>query len=68
MVSGYTGVGKSSLIYQIRKPVIQDNGYFISGKYGQFHHDAPYSALIQAFKELVRQILTQSELRLRLGS
>jgi hypothetical protein len=61
MVTGYTGVGKSSLIYQIRKPIIQDNGYFISGKYGQFHHNAPYSALIQAFKELVREILTQSE-------
>jgi predicted ATPase len=61
LVTGYTGVGKSSLIYEIHGPIAQRNGYFISGKFDQFQHDIPYSGLIQAFKELVRQILTQSK-------
>ena len=61
LVSGYSGIGKSSLIHEIRKPITGKKGYFISGKYNQFEQDAPYYAITQAFKELIRQLLAQPQ-------
>jgi PAS domain S-box-containing protein len=60
LVSGYAGIGKSSLVYEIHKPIAQKRGYFISGKFDQFKRNIPYAPLIQAFQELIRQILTES--------
>ncbi|XYH93662.1 AAA family ATPase [Sorangium sp. So ce1128] len=64
LVSGYSGIGKSSLVHEILKPLARQKGYFTSGKYDQYNRDAPYSAVIQAFDGLVRQILTESEARI----
>ncbi|WP_437830383.1 AAA family ATPase [Sorangium sp. So ce1153] len=64
LVSGYSGIGKSSLVHEILKPLARQKGYFTSGKYDQYNRDAPYSAMIQAFDGLVRQILTESEARI----
>ena len=58
---GEPGIGKSVLIREIHKPIIQKQGYFISGKYDQFKRDIPYSAITVAFQEFIRQILTESE-------
>ncbi|MDC0744156.1 AAA family ATPase [Polyangium mundeleinium] len=63
LVSGYSGIGKSSLVHEILKPLARQKGYFTSGKYDQYNRDTPYSAVIQAFDGLVRQILTESEAR-----
>jgi predicted ATPase/serine phosphatase RsbU (regulator of sigma subunit) len=60
-VSGAPGIGKSALVREILKLVVAKRGYFISGKYEQFRRDKPYSAVIQAFQALVRQILSESE-------
>ncbi|MCB1309728.1 MAG: serine/threonine-protein kinase PknK, partial [Leptospiraceae bacterium] len=59
-VAGSSGVGKSSLIKEIHQVVARDGGFFLSGKFDQFRRDEPYNALIQAFQEVVRQILTES--------
>ncbi|HEX2604508.1 MAG TPA: AAA family ATPase [Oxalicibacterium sp.] len=64
LVTGYAGVGKSSLVNEIHKPVVAQGGYFISGKFDQFRRTIPYSAINQAFRELMRQILTESENRI----
>ncbi len=64
LVSGYSGIGKSSLVQEILKPLARQKGYFTSGKYDQLNRDAPYSAVIQAFDGLVRQILAESEERI----
>ncbi|UQA63493.1 AAA family ATPase [Polyangium aurulentum] len=64
LVSGYSGIGKSSLVQEILKPLARQRGYYTSGKYDQFNRDTPYSAVIQAFDGLVRQILTESEARI----
>ncbi|MEO1210206.1 MAG: AAA family ATPase [Cyanobacteria bacterium J06638_20] len=61
LVSGYSGIGKSALVQEIHKPITAKRGYYISGKYDQFQRNLPYSALIQAFTTLVRQLLTSSE-------
>mgnify|MGYP000190336979 FL=1 len=65
LVSGYSGIGKSALVLEILKPLARQKGYFTSGKYDQFNRDTPYGAVIQAFDGLVRQILTESEARIR---
>jgi diguanylate cyclase (GGDEF)-like protein len=61
LVSGQPGVGKSMLVSQIQLPVVARHGFFISGKYDQFRRDVPYSAMIQAFLGLVRQLIAEGE-------
>jgi PAS domain S-box-containing protein len=61
LVSGYAGIGKSSLIQEIQKTIGRRNGYFIAGKFENLKRSIPYSALFQAFTELIRQILTEPE-------
>ncbi|WP_071517429.1 hybrid sensor histidine kinase/response regulator [Geitlerinema sp. PCC 9228] len=61
LVSGYSGIGKSALVESLREPTLQQGGYYISGKFDQFQRDIPYAAFIQAFQDLVRQILAQPQ-------
>ncbi|HEY9873053.1 MAG TPA: serine/threonine-protein kinase PknK, partial [Candidatus Obscuribacterales bacterium] len=60
LVSGYSGIGKSSLVNEVHKPIVRQRGYFISGKFDQFKRNIPYISVIQAFQELMRQLLTES--------
>lgn len=64
LVAGYSGIGKTSLIQELYKPIVRQRGYFISGKFDQVVRNIPFGALIQAFRALVRQLLTESEARL----
>ncbi|MCT7957791.1 AAA family ATPase [Laspinema palackyanum] len=64
LVSGFSGIGKSVIVQEIHKPIAQQRGYFISGKFDQFNRDIPYQSLIQAFQNLIRQILTETPERL----
>ncbi|OHD70964.1 MAG: hypothetical protein A2W19_07505 [Spirochaetes bacterium RBG_16_49_21] len=66
IISGQPGIGKTTIINEIHKPVVANRGYFISGKYDRFRRDVPYSAIIQAFQSLVDRILTESEQGIRL--
>ncbi|HBL57235.1 MAG TPA: serine/threonine protein kinase [Cyanobacteria bacterium UBA8803] len=61
LISGYSGIGKSFLVHEIHKPIAQHQGYFIAGKFEQFKRTIPYAPLIQAFHELIQQILTESQ-------
>ncbi|MDY7014429.1 MAG: serine/threonine-protein kinase PknK, partial [Cyanobacteriota bacterium] len=61
LVAGYSGIGKSALVQEIHKPITEKRGYFISGKFDQFQRNIPYSAVVAAFQDLVRQLLTESE-------
>ncbi|MHC4955868.1 MAG: AAA family ATPase, partial [Planctomycetota bacterium] len=61
LVSGYSGVGKSRLVNELQKPIVERRGAFVSGKFDQFKKNVPFASLNEAFRELVRQILTQSD-------
>ena len=65
LVTGYSGIGKSALVNEVHKPIVQQRGYFISGKFDQFKGNIPYNGFIQAFQELIRQLLTESEAQLQ---
>jgi predicted ATPase/signal transduction histidine kinase len=64
LVSGYPGIGKTALIHELFKPIVREQGYFVSGKFDQVARSVPFGALIQALRGLVRQMLTESEDRL----
>ncbi len=61
LVSGSAGVGKTALVGEIYKSVAQKNGFFISGKFDQLRHNVPYSALIQALRELIREVSAEGK-------
>ena len=61
LVAGFSGIGKSALVHEVQKPITRRRGYFIKGKFDQFKRNIPYASLIQAFQELVRQLLTEGE-------
>ncbi len=61
LVSGYSGVGKSSVVNELHKVLVPPRGLFAAGKFDQYKRDIPYATLAQAFQSLVRQILVKSE-------
>jgi predicted ATPase/serine phosphatase RsbU (regulator of sigma subunit) len=65
LVAGKSGIGKTSLVNEIHKPMTESNAYFIKGKFEQFQRDLPYSAIIQAFNDLASQILAEPIERLQ---
>jgi PAS domain S-box-containing protein len=64
LVSGYAGIGKSSVVNELHKALVPPRGLFASGKFDQYKRDIPYATLGQAFQSLVRSLLTQSEAEL----
>jgi predicted ATPase len=60
VVTGASGLGKSALVNEIRRPVQMRGGIVVSGKF-QPNSNTPYSALIEAMHQLVRYILTESD-------
>ena len=64
VVAGFSGIGKTSLVNEIYKPVTRERGSFITGKFDQYKRDIPYGAIIEAFQVLVRELLSQQETEL----
>src|SRR5580704_6209575 len=64
LVTGYSGIGKSSVVNELHKVLVPARGLFASGKFDQYKRDIPYATLGQAFQSLVRSLLTQSEEKL----
>jgi PAS domain S-box-containing protein len=64
LVSGYSGIGKSSVVNELQKALVPPRGLFASGKFDQYKRDIPYSTLAQAFQSLIRSLLTKSEAEL----
>jgi PAS domain S-box-containing protein len=64
LVSGYSGIGKSSVVNELHKALVPSRGLFASGKFDQYKRDIPYSTLAQAFQSLIRALLAKSEAEL----
>jgi len=60
LVSGYSGIGKSSVVNELHKVLVPPRGLFASGKFDQYKRDIPYATLVQAFQGLVRTLLGKS--------
>jgi predicted ATPase/signal transduction histidine kinase len=61
LVAGFSGIGKTAVVNEIHKPIVRQRGYFIKGKYDQFQRNIPFSAFVQAFRDLMEQLLSESD-------
>lgn len=59
LISGRSGIGKTALVNELHKPIAEQKGYFISGKFNPLHKQTPYFPIIQAFKQLIKYILSE---------
>jgi diguanylate cyclase (GGDEF)-like protein len=64
LVAGFSGIGKTAIINEVHKPIVRQRGYFIKGKYDQFQRDIPFFAFVQAFRDLMGQLLSESDVQL----
>lgn len=60
LLSGPSGIGKSTLVHEIQKNVFNQKGYFIYGKYDKHKKQIPYSAIIDVFRDLIKLVLAGS--------
>ena len=61
LVAGFSGIGKTAVVNEVHKPIVRQRGYFIKGKYDQFQRNIPFSAFVQAFRDLMAQLLGESK-------
>jgi predicted ATPase/signal transduction histidine kinase len=61
LVSGFSGIGKTAIINEIHKPIARQGGYFIKGKFDQFQKDIPLSGIVQALRDLIGQLLSETD-------
>src|SRR5437879_3868513 len=64
LVSGYSGIGKSSVVSELHKVLVPPRGLFASGKFDQYKRDIPYATLAQAFQTLIQSLLGKREAEL----
>jgi len=64
-LSGEGGIGKSALVGEIQRPVIEKKGYFIAGKCDPLGKGVPYSGIIQALSDWLHQVAGESEERIK---
>lgn len=60
LVTGEPGVGKSSLVSQLRFTALARGSLFLTGKFDQ-QQEAPYAAFARAFQPLFRQLAAEDE-------
>ncbi|AFY81979.1 trifunctional serine/threonine-protein kinase/ATP-binding protein/sensor histidine kinase [Oscillatoria acuminata] len=64
LVAGFSGIGKTAVVNEVHKPITQQKGYFIKGKFDQFNRNIPLSAFVQALRDLMGQLLCESDAQL----
>lgn len=60
LIAGGSGVGKSRLVNEVQRTIVEHRGYFLAGKFDQFKRNIPFSGLHVAFRELIQQIMAES--------
>ncbi|MEH1932686.1 MAG: AAA family ATPase [Nostoc sp.] len=61
LIAGFSGIGKTAVVNEVHKPIVQQRGYFIKGKFDQFQRNIPFSAFVQAFRDLIGQLLSETD-------
>ena len=61
LVAGFSGIGKTAVVNEVHKPIVKQRGYFIKGKFDQFNRNIPLSAFVQAFRDLMGQLLSEND-------
>ncbi|MBL7492679.1 diguanylate cyclase [Frankia sp. AgB1.9] len=61
LLSGVSGVGKTSLADELRPIVAAHGGWFVAGKFDQYRRDQEYDGVRNAFRGLSRLLLAEPE-------
>jgi PAS domain S-box-containing protein len=61
LITGVPGIGKTAVVEEIQEPITQKSGYFVKGRFDQYKHNIPYSAFVEALRNLVAQFLIQGD-------
>lgn len=64
LVSGHSGVGKSSLARELDGPTARACGSFVTGKADQHSRNVPYATIVAPLRDLALEVLAQSEARI----
>ncbi|MEG4208931.1 AAA family ATPase [Microcoleus sp. S13_B4] len=64
LVAGFSGIGKTAIVNEVHKPIVRQRGYFIKGKFDQFQRTLPFSAFVQAFRDLMGQLLSETDAKI----
>ncbi|MGK7926829.1 MAG: AAA family ATPase [Spirulina sp.] len=64
LVAGFSGIGKTAVVNEVHKPIVRQRGYFIKGKFDQFNRNIPFSVFVQAFRDLMGQLLSEADRQL----
>ncbi|MFN6565242.1 MAG: AAA family ATPase [Nostoc sp. ChiSLP01] len=65
LVAGFSGIGKTAVVNEVHKPIVRQRGYFIKGKFDQFQRNIPFSAFVLALRDLMGQLLTETDTQLQ---
>ncbi len=65
LIAGFSGIGKTAVVNEVHKPIVRQRGYFIKGKFDQFSRNIPFSAFVQAFRDLMAQLLSESDAQIQ---
>ncbi|MEH1799177.1 MAG: AAA family ATPase [Nostoc sp.] len=65
LVAGFSGIGKTAVVNEVHKPIVRQRSYFIKGKFDQFKRDIPLSGLVQAFRDLIGQLLSETDTQIQ---
>ena len=63
LVAGSSGIGKTAIVQEVHKPIVRQRGHFIKGKFDQLQRNIPFSAFLQAFRNLLSQLRSESEIQ-----
>ncbi len=66
LVTGYAGVGKSSVVNEINRTIFARRGILLSGKFDQLHRNLPYSTFVQGLRKIIHGMLTEDKDRMEL--
>lgn len=64
-ISGYSGIGKTSLVNEIQEEVLLSHGLYLHGKFDQYHRNVPYYGFFQAIKQFCDMVFLESEEEIR---
>ncbi|MBD2204366.1 AAA family ATPase [Calothrix sp. FACHB-1219] len=65
LVTGSSGIGKTAVVNEVHKPIVRQRSYFIKGKFDQFQRDIPLSGLVQAFRDLIGQLFSETDAQIQ---
>ena len=60
-ISGYSGIGKTSLVNEIQEEVLLAGGLYLHGKFDQYHRNVPYYGFFKAIRQFCNMIFLEPE-------